>query len=107
MNYHLVHTGKGNVRKVDLPDDPDLTLDTPRTAQKLADVAKFLSRRETFLKRADAIESAHTNYKPGRLIELGEDQCRAVVVDENYTMCGAKIHKGSYCEHHHKISVRG
>ena len=37
-------------------------------------------------------------YRPGPLLDLGLDQCRYTVRDT--TMCGAKVGRGSYCEHH-------
>lgn len=44
-------------------------------------------------------------YRPGPLLDLGSDQCKYTVRDT--TMCGAKVGRGSYCEHHAFIARWG
>jgi GcrA cell cycle regulator len=102
MTFQIVHIGKGQTRKVELPDFVDGTVDAPRLPQKLK-LGIMYARRNGSMARD--FDKAHTNYKPGFLLELGGDQCRYPISDENYLMCGAKA-EGSYCQHHHKISVR-
>jgi hypothetical protein len=47
----------------------------------------------------------HNGYRPGKIFELGADQCRFVIKDD-HTMCGQKQHKGSsYCPHHWRKTV--
>jgi hypothetical protein len=53
---------------------------------------------------------AHTNYRSGFIYEMGDDQCRYIIVDENRLCCGAVIKGGRtvgtqkpYCDAHCKL----
>jgi hypothetical protein len=63
---------------------------------------KGLTMRKKALKRKlPAMPRENTNYKPGRILDLGDDQCRFVIGDR-YLMCGALVdyHGSSWCAEH-------
>ncbi len=105
MTFHLVHLGKGKAIQIDDAPIADLTFDAPRKAQVLRNIAKHLSRRRVS-EQVAAYDKAHTNYQPGTLEHLGNDQCRFSGPHDTM-MCGAKTVKGrrskSYCEHHYYV----
>jgi hypothetical protein len=49
----------------------------------------------------------HTNYKPGKLINLGADQCRYTINDDKHIMCGKKtVPDRSWCEEHYRVVIK-
>jgi hypothetical protein len=74
--------------------------DMPRRPQKAAYGHRGLPYRLRDLK---PITSGGNGYKPGKLVDLGPDQCRYDIRDG--IMCGAKGYP--YCEHHHAICHTG
>lgn len=104
MTFQIIHDGKGQMRRVELPVFADATVEAPRTPLAQRGVAKFYAACDSVLARNKRFEKAHTNYRPGKFIDLGHDQCRWTVSDETGTMCGAKTITGrnssSYCADH-------
>lgn len=81
----LVHDGKGRVLQFEDVAKPAPYSDGPRHNGFKLNATKFRARREAMvLPRV----TAGNGYKPGPLLELGYDQCRFIINDENSTMCG-------------------
>ena len=100
MTFQLIHRGKGRVVSHETPAFIDASVAIPRVHQR-RQIGNY-AMRNTIKVTEHTIASAHTNYKPGKLIDLGLDQCRFIITDENYTMCGAKVLNGkSMCADHH------
>lgn len=109
MTFAIVHIGKGKTAVREIAPPSDLTLDAPHKPQAFSGVAKFLLRR-SLVEQNRAAETAHTNYKPGKLHQLGNDQCKFAHGLDG-VMCGARVHIGkssrSYCEAHYHVVYTG
>ena len=95
----LIHRGKGNTLLVDAlayvePAAQPKPYNAPR--QRLKSVSRLALLPDV---------KAHTNYKPGFIWQIGDDQCRDVQADGR--MCGCKITRGRYCAAHAAINYRG
>jgi hypothetical protein len=101
----VILLGKGRFLELKEPATVyrDPTVAIPRRGcVPLRPIKKRLCRSERRTEIMNAVE--HTNYKPGKVYELGADQCRWVI-DEAYTMCGKrKDGESSYCQHHHALT---
>jgi hypothetical protein len=108
MSFQIIHTGKGQTRSIESPSYADPTVEAPREKQRLSGVAKFYLRQPVH-RQVERLQCAHTGYKPGKLLDLGPDQCRFIAGEERI-MCGAKTIKSqtssSYCEHHLSIMYK-
>jgi hypothetical protein len=101
----IILSGRGRVLEVKQPAVPfsDPTLKIPmRGCVPLLPIKRRRCRPEIFM--PTSIKD-HTNYKPGKIIDLGEDQCRWVL-NEDHLMCGAQKRDGSsYCAKHHERTI--
>lgn len=96
----LVFTGKHFEFRPDEKPDPVPQLgDMPKRKQIAGSNARVY-RAVLGAKKTKAKE-----YRPGPLLSLADDQCRFTV--HGTTMCGAKVGRGSYCEHHAHIARWG
>ncbi len=92
----LIHSRNGKFIAIDEAPIRDMTEAKPRHPQRLRLRLKSPVRHVL-------IGKSHTNYKAGFIHQLGDDQCRFTINDENRTMCGAKVVNGkSWCATHHK-----
>lgn len=107
MAMRLIHRGKGQVFAHEEPPFRDATVTLPLRAQEISpkkNPGRHFFRRNPEIARAT--EPAR-HYRPGPFESLAEDQCRYVINDENYMMCGAKCLKGTaWCAHHRAIVYR-
>jgi hypothetical protein len=99
-----IHVGRGAVLSVnDAPDYVDVTEVKPAQPQRFRVRLKSKNRHLASAK-------SHTNYRSGFIYEMGDDQCRYIIVDENRLCCGAVIQGGRtigtqkpYCDAHCKL----
>ncbi len=96
----LIHTGRGQTVEVEEPVRIPPIEAIPARSQVMKRTLKSTRALVPVIK-------THTNYKPGSLTELGSDQCRYTINDENHMICGAKVVAGkSWCAVHYKIIKR-
>ena len=91
MTLRLVFTGKRFEFRETKDASPPPTGDMPKLPQ----------RRNLKPARLDGfkpLRSSGNGYRPGKLLDLGLDQCRWPTSDALF--CGHKISRGSYCERH-------
>ncbi len=95
----LVFTGKRfEFRPYEQPDPITQLGDVPRRKQIAGSNARVY-------RAVLGPKTRATEYRPGPLLSLADDQCKFTVQDK--TMCGAKISHKSYCEHHAFIARWG
>lgn len=94
----LVFTGKHFEFRPDEKPDPVPQLgDMPKRKQ--------VSSNARVYRAVLGPKTKATQYRPGPFLSLADDQCRWTV--HGNTMCGAKVGRGSYCDHHSHVARWG
>jgi len=88
----LVFNGK-QFEMRETADPPRYREELPRKPQRLRPRGELPARLDGF----KPINAAGNGYKPGKLVDLGDDQCRWTL--PSGLMCGAKC-RYPYCEGH-------
>lgn len=88
-------------------------IEIPKRTRQTASVnngLNFKKHHMTIKKENRLAETAGINqtiYGQGkRLEDIGHNECRWPIGDKDYIFCAAPIHKGCYCENHHKIAYK-
>jgi hypothetical protein len=90
---NLVFTGR-KFEFIESPDPEPFTEPKPRRPQRAAFGHRGMPHRMATFK---PISDTGNGYKPGKLIDLGPDQCRWTIAEG--VMCGKKC-RYPYCEGH-------
>lgn len=92
------YVDRGYSRRSHYRDAPDKPKPEPEPEPRTAVQSRLPGKPRTArgIREWGPLPRVHTGYKPGRLIDLGLDQCRFTIRDR--VMCGAKVHPGtSWC----------